>query len=154
MHRLFNKTITKCVFPDNLKLADVTPVFKKDYPFDKKNYRPVSVLTTMSKIYEKLMQGQINNYIANHLYLYLCGYRIGYNTQQVSLIEKWKKILDNKGFGGGVLMDLSKAFGTLNYKLLIAKRHAYGFNRDSLKLMNDYLSNRWQRTKINKGFSS
>ena len=84
------------------------------------------------------------------------GYRKGYKTQQalVSLIEKWKKILDDKGFGGAVLMDLSKAFDTLNHELLIAKLHAYGFNRDSLKLINDYLSNRWQRTKINKSFSS
>ena len=49
---------------------------------------------------------------------------------------------------------MSKAFDTLNHELLIAKLHAYGFNRDSLKLINDYLSNRWQRTKINKGFSS
>ena len=102
------------------------------------------------------MQRQKNNYITNHLYLYLCGYGKGYNTQQalVSLIEKWKKILDDKGFGGAVLMDLSKAFDTLNHELLIAKLHAYGFNRDSLKLINDYLSNRWQRTKINKSFSS
>ena len=145
LHRLFNETITKSVFPNNLKLVDVTPVFKKDDPFDKKYYRPVSVLPTISKIYEKLMQKQINNYITNYLSPYLCGYRKGYNTQQalVSLIEKWKKILDDKGFGGAVLMDLSKAFDTLNHELLIAKLHAYGFNRDSLKLINDYLSNRW-----------
>ena len=103
------------------------------------------------------MQKQINNYITNYLSpYYFCGYRKGYNTQQalVSLIEKWKKILDDKGFGGAVLMGLSKAFDTLNHELLIAKLHPYGFNRDSLKLINDYLSNRWQRTKINKIFSS
>ena len=90
------------------------------------------------------MQRQINDYITNHLSPYLCGYRKDYNTQQalVSLIEKWKKILHDKGFGGVVLMDLSKAFDTLNHKLLTAKLHAYGFNRDSLKLINDYLSNR------------
>ena len=76
----------------------------------KKNYRPVSVLPTISKIYEKLMQKQINNYITNYLSPYLCGYRKGYNTQQalVSLIEKWKKILDDKGFGGAVLMTCRK----------------------------------------------
>ena len=102
------------------------------------------------------MQVQINNYVTNHVSPDFCEYRNGYNTQQalVSLIEKWKKILDDKGFGGAVLMDLSKAFDTLNHELLIAKLHAYGFNRDSLKLINDYLSNRWQRTKINKSFSS
>ena len=75
------------------------------------------------------MQRQINNSIANHLSPQLCGYRKGYSTQQalVFLIEKWKKILGGKGFGGAVLMDLSKAFDTLNYELLIAKLHAYGF---------------------------
>ena len=72
----------------------------------------------------------------------MCGYRKGYNTQQalVSLAEKWKKILDDKGFGGAVLMDLLKAFGSLNHEILIAKLHTYGFNRDSIKLVNDYLS--------------
>ena len=63
-------------------------------------------------------------------------------------------ILDNKGLGGAILMDLSKAFDTLNHEPLIAKLHAYSFNRDSLKLINDYLSNRWQMTKVNKRFSS
>ena len=51
-------------------------------------------------------------------------------------------------------MDLSKAFDTLNHELLIAKLRAYGFNRDSLKMINDHLSNRRQSTKINKSFSS
>ena len=97
------------------------------------------------------MQREINDYIINHLSPCLCGYRKGYNTQQalVCLIEKWKTILDNKGFGGAVLMDLLKAFESLNYELLIGKL-ANGFNRDSLKLINNYQSNRWQRTKINK----
>ena len=80
MHGLFNKTITKGEIPNNLKLADVTPVFWKDYSFDKKDYGPVSVLPAISKIYEKLMQRQRNNYITNHLSPYLCRYRKGYNT--------------------------------------------------------------------------
>ncbi len=54
--------------------------------------------------------------------------------------------------GGAVLMDLSKAFDTINHELLIAKLHAYGFEKEALKL--SYLSNRWQRTKINTSFSS
>ena len=101
------------------------------------------------------MQRQINNYVTNLLSPYLCGYRKGCNTQQalVFLIEKWNNVLDDKGFEGVVLMDLSKVFDTLNHELLIAKLRAYGFNRDSLKLINYYLSNRWQRTKINKSFS-
>ena len=66
----------------------------------------------------------------------------------------WKKALDNEGIAGGVLMDLSKAFDTINHKLLIAKLHAYGFDLSSLEIIYDYLSDRWQRTKIHTSFSS
>ena len=106
MHRLFNETITKGVFLDNLKLADVIPVFNKDDPFDKKT-TDLSAFYRLYLKFMKLMKRQINNYITNHLFPYLCGCRKGYNTQKVlvSLIEKWKKILDDKGFGGSVLMD-------------------------------------------------
>ena len=59
LHRLFNETITKGVFPDNLKLADVTLAFKKHDPFDRKNYRPFSLFPIISKIYEKLVQRHV-----------------------------------------------------------------------------------------------
>ena len=62
-------------------------------------------------------------------------------------------MLDNKGYGGAVLMDLSKAFDTLNHDLIIAKLHAYGFSKSALKLVRSYLTNRWQRTKVNNSFS-
>ena len=86
---------------------------------------------------------------------YLRGYRKGFNTQYdlLSLIEKWKKTLDNKGYTGAILMDLSKAFDTINHELLIAKLYAYGFSKDSLKIISSYMSDRWQRTKIDKSFS-
>ena len=86
----------------------------------------------------------------------MCGYRNGYSAQHplVLLIEKWKEILDKKGYAGAILMDLSKAFDTINHNLLIAKLHSYGFGKPALKLIKSYLSNRFQRTKINTCFSS
>ena len=92
-------------------MADSTPVFRKKNTLDKANYRPVTVLPPISEIYEKLLQKQINNYIENILYPYLCGCRKGYSIERalICLTEKWKKILDEKGFCGAVLMDLSKA---------------------------------------------
>ena len=69
------------------------------------------------------------------------------------MIEKWRVSLDNKGFGGAILMDLSKAFNTINHDLLIAKLYAYGFNKNALKLIKSYLTNRWQRTKVNNSYS-
>ena len=70
------------------------------------------------------------------------------------MIEQWKLSLDNSGFLGEILMDLSKAFDTINHQLLIAKLHVYGFNVEAPELILNYLSNRSQVTKINISFSS
>ena len=94
LKNLLNDFLETGTFPDSLKLADITPVFKKKDPLNKTNYRPVSVLPIVSKLFEKIMQKQINGFISNYLSPYLCGYRKGYNMQQalLVLIEKWKKI--------------------------------------------------------------
>ena len=86
---------------------------------------------------------------------YLCGYRKGFNTQTAlsSLIEKWKQIIDNKGYGAAILMDLSKAFDTINHELLIAKLHVYGFATESLLIILSYLTDQWQHVKIDSSFS-
>ena len=84
------------------------------------------------------------------------SYRKGYNSQYalIAMIEKWKISLDKFGGKmGAILMDLSKAFDTINHELLIAKLGAYGFDDSSLHTILDYLSNRWQRTKVNSCFS-
>ena len=127
-------------FPDELKPADVTSIYKKDDPNKSKNYRPVSVLSVVSKVFEKIMHDQISQYIKSFLTPYLCGYRKAFSTQQVllSLIEKWKIVLDSKGYGCAVPMDLSKAFDAINHDLLIAKLYAYGFSKESLKLIKSY----------------
>ena len=65
-----------------------------------------------------------------------------------------EKSLDSRGHSEAVLMDLSKLFDTINHELLIAKLHAYGFNKESLELILDYLSNKWERTKIGDNFRS
>ena len=143
-------------FSQYLKLADVTPVYKKKDPTLAENYRPVSVLPSVSKVFERIIQNQIKNCVDEILSPYLCGYRKGFSTQfaLLSLIEKWRKALDNKGYAGAVLMDLSKVFDTINHELLITKLHAYGFDKNALKLIFSYISDRWQRTKINLSFSS
>ena len=143
-------------FPSQLKYADLTPIFKSLECIMVKNYRPVSILPVVSKIFERIMQKQINVYVEKYLSPYLCGYRKGYNAQYAltAMIEKWKKSLDNKGLAGAILMDLSKAFDTLNHELLIAKLGAYGFDESALTIILSYLSDRWQRTKINTTFST
>ena len=101
------------------------------------------------------MHKQISFYIDQFLSPYMCDYRKSFSTQHalLSLTEKWKKVLDNNGHGGAILMDLSKAFDTISHDLLIGKLHVYGFSKESFKLIRSYLTNRWQKTKLNTGFS-
>ena len=144
-------------FASQLKLADITPLHKKLETVNKENYRPVSLLPVVSKLFERLMQKQMVAYIEKFLSPYLCGYRKGFNSQYalIAMIEKWKKCLDGEGgFAGAIMMDLSKAFDTINHELLIAKLEAYGFEEDALNTVHSYLSDRWQRTKVNTSFSS
>ena len=87
-------------------------------------------------MFERIIQ-KLSTHIDRFLSPYLCGYRKEFSTQfaLISLFEKWRKYLDDKRFTGTVLMDLSKAFDTINHELLIAKLLAYGFRKDSLKIL-------------------
>ena len=138
----FNTSIKTGIFPQNQKLADVTPIFKKDVKLSKENYRPVSVLPAISKISEKLMLYQISDYMKDKLSIYLCGFRKGMSAQNCLLfmVEKWRKSLDKTGKCGVLLTDLSKAFDCLVHDLLIAKLRAYGFDYLALKLILSYLT--------------
>ena len=100
LQNIWNSEILgKLYFPNKLNLADITPIYKKKDPTLVENYRPVSVLPFVSKMFERTIQIQYSNYVDKFLSFYLCGYRKGFNTQYalLSLIEKWIKELDNKG---------------------------------------------------------
>ena len=114
-----------------MKLADITVTFKGVDTTSVKNYRPISVLHVITKIFERIMLNQIYSYLEKYLSPCLCGYRKGYSTQYALLffIEKWKQMLDKQGYAAAIIMDLSKAFDTINHELLLAKLHAYGFDK-------------------------
>ena len=154
--KIINTEINNSNFPDKIKLADITPVLKKGDATSTKNYRPLVCCPQFQKYSKKLMYKQIFTHIEKYLSPHLCGYRTGFSTQHalLSFIESLKMTLDRQGFGGAILMDLSKAFDTINHDLLLAKLEAYGFSKNALKLIHNYLTNRWQRTKINNSFSS
>ena len=143
------------MFPPDLKLADVTPLYKNKSKNSKDNYRPVSILSNISKIYERGLYHQIQVFFESILSKSQCGFGRGYNAQHclMTLIEKWKKSVDNGGAFGALFTDLSQAFDCLSHELLIAKLDAYGFDKNALKLVNSYLSNRKQRVKINNKYS-
>ena len=153
---IFNDGIENCSFPDKLKSADVSSLHKAEAKTSKKNYRPVSVLPTVSKVFERIMDRQIIKYITPFLSILLCGFRKGFNTQHalIRMVEKWKVSLDNGENVGAILMDLSKVFDCIKHDLLLAKLHAYGFCRESLSLVQSFLENRQQRVKINGSFGT
>ena len=156
MKTIFNNWLIKAEFPNESKLAGGAPILKKKDPSRAKNYRLVSVLPSVSKIFERILYRQVSSYVDQFLSTFMCRYRKDFRRQQalLSLTERWKNTLDQNGCGGAILMDLSKAFDTINHDLLKAKLVVYGFDTPSLKLMRNYLRILFQKTKVNTSFIS
>ena len=142
--------------PDTFKRADVTPIFKKGNDNEKENYRPVSMLSTFSKVFEKLLFEQINDRMQSKFSKHLTGFRKNHSTQNalVVMIEKWKTILNKKLKVGARFMDLPKAFDTLDHSPLLAKSSTYGFDNTLLSFARSFLTNRIQTCKIENHFSN
>ena len=107
-------------YPASLKYADITPIFKKDDKTDKTNYRLISILPNLSKIYERFMQNHMYPYLNQIFSKYQCEFRKGYNAQHclMAIIEKWGKLLDMGCHAGALLTGLSKAFDCIDHELL------------------------------------
>ena len=135
------------IFPDSLKLSDITPVHKKDETTNKENYRPISVL--------QIIHDQLIEYLEKYLNSILCGFRKGHSTQHALfiLLQAWQEELVKGNFVGTILMDLSKAYDCLPHYLLVAKLEAYGVGKAALDLISNYLSHRKQTTKIGSSYS-
>ena len=116
----------------------------------------MSILPLLSKVYEKEIHNQLSDYSNSFLNNILCGFRKAHSTQHAlfKLLQSWQQVLDNGGFIGTVLMDLSKAYDCIPYNLLIAKFECYGIDKTSLRLLLDYLTGIKQLTKIGSSFTS
>ena len=121
---------------------------KKADQLSKENYRPVSILPCLSKVYEKVLAIQLGEYFENIFDQALSAFRAGYSCQDtlLSLVDKWKMSLREHKHAGAILMDLSKAFDCMPHGLLLAKLEGYG-------LSGSYLTGRKQRVKIGNGTS-
>ena len=111
LSEIINDSLRKNSFPEEAKVANVPPIFKKDSRTQKANYRPVSILNVFSKIFERWINDKMEPYINETLSIFISAYRKHYSSSHVllRLIEEWKRNLDNKKFVGAILMDLSKA---------------------------------------------
>ena len=142
---IFNNCIRSGTFPEILKKSEITPAFKKGYQTSKTDYRPVSTLSSFSKIFEKLIYLQLNNYMQSKFSIYLTGFRKNHGTQHalLKMIETWKTKLNTGHKVGVIYMDLSKAFDTLNHELLIAKLRCYGLDQNAVEFFKSYLTSRF-----------
>ena len=98
-------------------MYDVSTAFKKDDHLSKEDYRPVSILSHMSKVFERIFYKQIDRFMTSKFSPFLCGFRKNHNSQYslLKMVEVWKKNIDKGNEIAVILMDLSKAFDTINH---------------------------------------
>ena len=146
--KIFNESINLGIFPENMKIANVTPIFKSGEKELLTNYWPISVLSRFSKILERIMYSRVYNYQNDNNLLFhkQFGFRKGHSTDH-ALIELINTIYDSFNQNKetlGVFIDLSKAFDTVDHNILIDKLNLYGIRNNSLKWFSSYLPNRKQ----------
>ena len=153
-----NLSLTEGIFPDQLKLANVIPLYKSDDPMLFNHYRPVSLLCVLSKIFEKVMYSRLLDFLETFKIIYdnQFGFRKRRSTYMalIILMDKITKSLENGEFIIGVFLDFSKAFDTVNHDVLLQKLHHYGIRGSALKWFQSYLSDRQQYVTYNGEESS
>ena len=137
---------------DVLKVSKVTSVDKGGELTDPSNFRPISTLSALTQIFEKLVYKQLINYIEKHdiLFQFQFGFRKGHSTAQAvsEIADNLREAIDNNLYTCGVFIDFSKAFDTVNHEILLKKLESYGIRGMPLKWLTSYLNNRQQYVAI------
>ena len=145
---VLNISFATGVFPLELKVARVIPLYKSGEAAQFSNYRPVSVLPAISKIFEKLIYIRMLSFIKKHniLYLFQFGFRDLHspNLALLLLVDKISNALEEGDCVLGLFLDFSKAFDTVNHSIMFKKLEYYGIRGSPLDLLKSYLTNRFQ----------
>ena len=145
---IINMSITQGVFPDELKLARVIPVYKCNDKQTLSNYRPISILTLFSKVLETVMYKSISKFLDSYSLIHdrQFGFRNNHSTTHaiITLVNKITESVDSGDIGINLFIDLRKAFDTVSHPILIKKLYAYGIRGNVLELCTSYLKNRTQ----------
>ena len=158
LEHIFNLSLSTRICPDSLKTAKVVPVFKKDDPTKISNYRPISLLPSISKILERLVYTRLESFLSvnNILNPSQFGFRKKFSTDLAiaHLLDKITSAFAKKEHVIAIFMDLSKAFDTINHDILLHKLRNYGIRGTALSWFKSYLSNRQQYVLNDKNKSS
>ena len=150
---VINLSFSTGIFPSELKVARVIPLFKSGLSTLFSNYRPVSVLPALSKIFERLLYIRLLKFINdnNVLYRFQFGFREGHspNLALILLVDKISRALEEGDYVLGLFLDFSKAFDTVNHEILFTKLEFYGVRGISLNLFKSYLCGRHQFVEYN-----
>ena len=157
LSEIFNVSLESGVFPKKMKIARVIPIFNKDGSQDCNNYRPISLLPNISKLFEKLIKNRLSKFLEDNKCLFSrqFGFRNKHTTNHalIDLTENIRKALDGNEFACGVFLDFKKAFDTVNHKILLKKLEHYGVRGHAIKWFKSYLSERKQYTPVNNADS-
>ena len=155
---IINQSLNTGIFPDDLKIAKVIPLFKKDCNTILDNYRPISLLPCISKVFERVVYDQIYGYFESNKLFYFSqhGFRKRHSTETATLefIDKILNHLDNDKIPIAIFIDLSKAFDTIDHDILLSKLHFYGIRGTCLNWFRSYLSARNQYVAFGNASSS
>ena len=155
--RIFNILLSTGIFPDKLKIAKVSPVFKNSEKDLLTSYRPISVLPCFSKILERIMYDRLYSYLTENKILFKkqFGFRSGHSTDHalLELTDQIWECFNEKKYFLGIFVNLSKAFDTVNHKILIKKLENYGICGKNLLWFKSYLSNRKQYLEYKDNFN-
>jgi hypothetical protein len=154
---LVNESLSTGIFPDQLKIAKIVPVYKSECKKNVSNYRPISVLSVFSKIFEQVIKYRFTKYLTqnNLLASQQYGFRKGSNTKCAAFdfISNIQKYLDDGEYATGIFIDLKKAFDTVDHNILLSKLEYLGVVGTPLKLFCSYLTNRNCLVQIGENFS-
>ena len=153
LSKIFNCSLATGYVPKCWKIKRVSPVHKGDVKTDPSNFRPISILPIPMKIFEKIVHDQVSTFIKENTFLNdrQSGFRKLFSTTTAVLdvSENILEQLDKNNFVGAVLIDLKKAFDTVDHKILLKKLWCYGFQNQSFDWFESYLTDRQQLTLVN-----
>ena len=148
---IYNQSIETGIVPDILKVSQISPVCKGGDATDPSNYRPIATLSPFSKVLERLVYNQLYSFIDKHqiLYKYQFGFGKGYSTEQaiLEITDNLKLATDKGQITCGLFLELSKAFDTVNHKIILSKLYLYGIRAAPHNWFERYLHNRRQYVK-------